>query len=84
MDLSSTKAKIKQVIYETTNIKPEDISDTASFKDDLDLDSLTLLEIAINIDQEFDLDIPEEEMEKFINVEVSAKLASEYMARKVA
>ncbi len=84
IELAAIKEKIKQVIYETTNIKPEDINDTASFKDDLDLDSLTLLEIAVNIDQEFGLDFPEEEMEQFTCVEVSAKMVMEHMTRMVA
>lgn len=81
MELNEIKAKIKQVVFETTNIKPEDIADNASFVDDLHLDSLTLLEIAVNVDQEFMLDIPEEEMQKFSSVNASAELVKGFMAQ---
>ena len=81
MGLLEVKERIKQVIFETTNIRPEDIADDASFVDDLNLDSLTMLEIAVNIDQEFGLDLPEEEMQKFSSVAVSAELVQEYRAK---
>jgi acyl carrier protein len=83
MDLKEIKQKIKQVVFETTNIKPEDIADDASFVDDLHLDSLTMLEIAVNVDQEFDLDMPEDEMQKFTDVNTSAELVRERMAAAV-
>ena len=74
MDPQVIKKKIKQIIYETANIKPEDIGDKASFVEELKLDSLTLMEIAVNIEQEFDLDIPEEDMERFTDVDASIEL----------
>ena len=80
MERTVIKDKIKQIIFETTNIKVEDIENTAHFKQDMNLDSLTLLEIAVNIEQEFGLDVPEEEMEKFTDVETSANLVLEYLA----
>ena len=84
MDTTAIKAKIKQVIYETTNIKPEEIADDASFQGDLDLDSLTLLEIAVNIEQEFGLDVPEDDMARFTDVATSALLVLEFQARQCA
>lgn len=80
MQIEEIKSKIKQIMFETTNIKPEDIEDNASFVDDLHLDSLTLLEIAVNIDHEFSLDIPEDDMQKFNTVQVSAELVMQQLA----
>ncbi len=82
MECAEVKQKIKQIIFETTNIPIADIEDNASFVEDLELDSLTLLEIAVNVDQEFGLDLPEEVMEQFSNVEVSVGLVMEHMAEK--
>lgn len=84
MERATIKNKIKQVIYETTNIKPEDIGDQASFLQDLELDSLTLLEIAVEIEASFDLDVPQEDMEKFTDVETSVDLVLAYMAQQAA
>ena len=73
-DISEIKTRIKEIIFETTSIEPADIDDNASFADDMNLDSLTLLEIGVNIDQEFGLDLSEEEMKKLQTVQASAEL----------
>ena len=82
MEITEVRAKIKEVIAQTTSIDPADISDTASFKDDLDLDSLTMLEIGVNVDYEFDLHFPEEELGKLQTVQDSAELVMKYLAQK--
>ncbi len=82
MDIAEVKAKIKEIVYQTTNIEPSEIDDGSMFVEDLELDSLTMLEIAVNVDQEFGLDFPEEEMGKLTNVQVSAELVMEYLAKK--
>ena len=84
MERTVIKSKIKQIIFETTNIKAEDIPDSASFRADLDMDSLTLLEIAVNIEQNFGLDVSEDDMEKFTDVETSTGLVFEYISTKAA
>lgn len=81
--ISEIKDKIKEIIFETTNIDPSEIEDDDSFVDDLSMDSLTLLEIAVNIDQEFELDMPEEEMKQFQTVASSAEIVAERMAMRV-
>jgi len=80
MDLDQLKQRIKQIIFETTNIPPDEIGDHADFVADLGLDSLTLLEIGVNVDQEYDLDLPEDDMKRFINVQVSAELVRDYLS----
>ena len=82
MEVEEIKTKIKEVIAQTTSIDPGDISDTASFKDDLNLDSLTMLEIGVNVDYEFDLHFPEEELGKLQTVEDSVALVQKYLAQK--
>jgi len=82
MTIEEVKAKIKTIVFETTNIDPSEIADEASFVEDLELDSLTMLEIAVNVDQEFGLDFPEEEMGKLKNVQVSAELVMAFLGKK--
>ena len=82
MDIATIKGRIKEIIYETTNIEPDDIGDTAHFVKDLELDSLTLLEIGVDIDQEYMLDLPEEEMKNLLDVQSSAELVMAYLEKK--
>jgi len=62
METTEIRTQIKEVIANATSIDVADISDNASFEYELGLDSLTLLEIAVDVDHIFKLDIPDEEL----------------------
>jgi acyl carrier protein len=62
MDTTEIRTQIKEVIANATSIDVADIADNSSFEDDLGLDSLTLLEIAVDVDHIFKLNIPDEEL----------------------
>jgi acyl carrier protein len=62
MDELEIRNKIKDAIAKISDIKPEDIADTASFTDDLGLDSLVLLEISVEIEIAFGLEVHEEDL----------------------
>ena len=47
--------KVKRIIFNVTRIPVERIGDDASFREDLELDSLSLLEIGVDLDYEFQL-----------------------------
>lgn len=79
-NLSEIKEKIKEIVYQATNIEPAEIADDAHFVNDIGLDSLTLMEIGVDIDQEFGLDLDDEEMKGFIDVNASAELVLEKAA----
>lgn len=53
-------AKIKQIIAKTAGLKPERMGDQASLRDELGLDSLSLMEIAFDIDVAFGLGLSDE------------------------
>lgn len=46
------------------------------------MDSLTLMEIAVNVDQTFEVDLPEEEMQRITSVQATAELIVELMNKK--
>jgi len=79
-DRDQIKAKIKEIVFQTTNIGPSEIADDADFVKDIGLDSLTLMEIGVECDQEFGLDLEDEEMKGFTDVNASADLVLEKMA----
>lgn len=63
MEALEIRQKIKQIISNITNIPATDIADDASFVDDLALDSLSLLEIGVDVDYEFKLEVGEERLQ---------------------
>jgi acyl carrier protein len=63
------RCEIKKLIAAVTERDPEEISDTASFKDDLGVDSLMAMEVMVSLDKLFNIDIPEEEFTQANNVE---------------
>lgn len=69
MDEQKIRHKIKAAITKISDIALEDIADTASFGDDLGLDSLVLLEIAVEIELEFGLEVPEEDIKQLKTVQ---------------
>lgn len=54
------REKIKQIIGNISGINPQKIGDGDSLRDDLKLDSLSLLEIGVDVDLAFKLNLPDE------------------------
>ena len=60
--------KIKAIMMEQLNIDENDITEDTCFKDDLGLDSLDLFELAMAMEEEFRIEIPQEELENIVTV----------------
>ena len=69
MEPTQIKARIKEIISTVSGIPSEDIADDASYTDELGLDSLTLLEIGVDMDYEFKLGLPEERLQEIRSVQ---------------
>lgn len=64
---------IKKLVAENLGIEEETITENASFKKDLGVDSLDLFELVMALEEEYDLEIPTEDLEKLTTVgEVAA------------
>lgn len=74
METTEIRIKIKQIIANVTNIDPARIGDRDSFVDDLNLDSLSLLEIGVDVDYNFKLNLPEDRMRELRTVEDTTNL----------
>ncbi len=77
MEVAAIRAKVKEIISNVTNLDPTKIGDTDSYVDDLNLDSLSLLEIGVDVDYAFKLNLPEERMRSLSNVEETVALVLE-------
>ena len=80
MEIEALEQEIKQIIANTASIDIADIDEKTSFVDDLGLDSLTLLEIAINVDYEYNLELSEEEMGQIGTLSGAVELVQKRLA----
>lgn len=60
--------RIKELIAEKVGVDPEEIAMETSFADDLDADSITLFELVMAIEDEFDIEVDDESIEKIVTV----------------
>lgn len=73
----SVNPKVKDIIVEQLGVDPEKVKSEASFVDDLGADSLDIVELVMAMEEEFDLEIPDEDAEKLKTVnDVQTYLAS--------
>lgn len=60
--------KVKNVIVDQLGVAEEAVTNEATFLDDLGADSLDIVELIMALEEEFDIEIPDEEVEKAITV----------------
>lgn len=69
--------KITEIIVEQLGVKPEEVTPEASFVDDLGADSLDTVELVMALEEEFGIEIPDEEAEKIQTVGDAVKYIEE-------
>ncbi len=75
----TTLEKVKHVIVDNLNVDADKVVDTASFKDDLGMDSLAQAELIMEFEKEFGIEIPEEDAEKLVTVADAVKYLDEHV-----
>ncbi len=60
--------KIREILEEELNIDPEDVNEDSDFRDDLGIDSLDLFELVMNLENEYGVEFPAEELENLRTV----------------
>ena len=66
--MSSIEQQVKAIVAEQLGVKEEEVTNDASFVDDLGADSLDTVELVMEFEEEFDITIPDEEAEKIQTV----------------
>jgi acyl carrier protein len=67
--MSSVEERVKKIVAEQLSTSEDQISNESSFVDDLGADSLDTVELVMALEEEFDLEIPDDEAEKITTVQ---------------
>jgi acyl carrier protein len=67
--MSDIEAKVKKIIEDKLSVNADQITNEARFAEDLKADSLDTVELVMALEDEFSLDIPDEEAEKIKTVQ---------------
>jgi len=63
-----TEARVREIIINELGVEPEKVTDDASFVEDLGADSLDTVELVMAFEEEFGIDIPDEDAEQMRTV----------------
>lgn len=74
--------KVKDIIAEQLGVKKEEIKPESSFVDDLGADSLDTVEVVMALEEEFGIEIPDEDAEKITTVGEAVKYIDEKIKSK--
>ena len=63
MEIAEIEERVRKILADNLSVPQEDVTMEARFQEDLDADSLDLVEAVLALEEEFGVSIPEEEME---------------------
>jgi acyl carrier protein len=78
--MSNIEDRVKKIVVEQLGVKEEEVTNEASFVDDLGADSLDTVELVMALEEEFKTEIPDEDAEKITTVQQ----AIDYVASHVS
>lgn len=74
----SAEDKVKSIIAEQLGVEAGEVTENASFTDDLGADSLDIVELVMAFEEEFGLEIPDEDAEKIVKVSDAVSYIAEH------
>ena len=63
MERDEALGVLREVAVEVLSVEPDSVIEAARFKEDLDADSLDLVEMVMGLEERFDISVPEEDLE---------------------
>ena len=84
MDIEVIRETVKKTISRVTGIDSQTISNTASFETDLGLDSLSILEISVEVESQFKFQSSDEELSSIRTVEDAVNVVKKKLGAEVA
>ena len=78
MAASTVEQKVKEIICEQLGVSEEEVTPEASFIEDLGADSLDIVELVMAMEEEFEVEIPDEEAEHIKTVQDAVNFINEH------
>ncbi len=76
--MSTVDQRVKGIVAEQLGVKEEQVTSDASFVDDLGADSLDTVELVMALEEEFEIEIPDEDAEKITTVQQAVDYINEH------
>ena len=80
--MSSVEERVKKIVAEQLGVKEEEVTSDASFVDDLGADSLDTVELVMALEEEFGIEIPDEDAEKITRVKEAVEYIESHAKNK--
>ena len=80
--MASVEEKVKQIIVEQLGVDEGEVTPSASFVDDLGADSLDTVELVMAFEEEFSIEIPDEDAEKITRVKDAVSYIETHTKKK--
>jgi acyl carrier protein len=80
LDREEVLGKIQEITADRLGVDEGDVTSDASFREDLEADSLDLVELIMELEEQFGMEIPDEEAEKITTVEEAVDYVMEHQA----
>ncbi len=78
--MASTFDRVKGIVVEQLGVAESEVTPDASFVEDLGADSLDVVELVMALEEEFDIEIPDEDAEKIATVAEAVKYIDAHMS----
>ena len=75
--MESLEARVKKIIVEQLSVEEDAVKSEAKFVDDLGADSLDIVELVMALEEEFKIEIPDEDAEKITTVQQAIDYVTE-------
>jgi acyl carrier protein len=82
MDRTEILQAVTQLAVEVLGVEPEAVVDEARFKEDLDADSLDLVELVMALEERFDISVPEDDLENVLTVGQAVALVADKLSAR--
>ena len=80
MEDSHIRETIRQSVNRITGIAPAEIQDSSNYRQDLGLDSLSALEVVVDVEYAYKIKVPEERIQSIHTVQDTIAVVQEYLA----
>jgi acyl carrier protein len=82
MERSEALDAIREVAVEVLSVEPDQVTEEARFKEELEADSLDLVELVMGLEERFDIEVPEEDLEGVASVGQAVTLVLDKVSEK--